>query len=228
MGRPSPFDPGQGRVRALRDNLFDTYGPQGWWPGESRLEIMVGAVLVQNTAWINAERAIGRLKDAGVLDIDSLLTLTRGELADLLRPAGYYNLKAGRLTQLLRTVAEAGGERALDDFPTVTLRRLLLGARGTGPETADDILLYAFERPVFVIDAYTRRLLARLGWASGNEGYEVLRAGMERGCVNDVNMMQELHALIVCHAKEACRKHPSCEACACAAALCPGFRPDLW
>ena len=114
---------------------------------------------------------------------------------------------------LLRVVSDAGGERALDRLATDELRSLLLGAKGTGPETADDILLYAFQRPVFVIDAYTRRLLGRLGWADGTEGYEALRSGMEKACGGDLAMMQELHALIVHHAKVVCRKQPLCALC---------------
>ncbi len=156
--------------------LDDAWGPQHWWPGESVLEIMVGAVLTQNTAWSNVERAIANLKAAGTLSMQALLALPLDELAALIRPAGYFNVKARRLRALLEWVWEAGGVEALSGWTDEKLRSGLLGVHGVGPETADDILLYAFGRPVFVIDAYTRRILGRLGLIDPTMGYEHLRA----------------------------------------------------
>ena len=217
------FDPGRRRVRRLYERMLGAYGAQHWWPADSRLEIIVGAVLTQNTAWTNVEFALERLKSAQALTLERLLELPHEVLAECLRPAGYFNVKARRLQHLLRVIADAGGEQALVSLPTSPLRELLLAAHGTGPETADDILLYAYGRPVFVIDAYTRRLFARLGWADGGENYEVLRAGMERACTEDVALMQELHALIVRHAKVVCRHQPLCDACV-LSAECLHFR----
>lgn len=213
MPAAAAFEPQSASVRRLYAELLGAYGEQHWWPADSRLEIIVGAVLTQNTAWTNVERALERLRAAGALAMAPLLGMPRPDLAELLRPAGYFNVKAQRLRHLLRVIADAGGEDALAGLPTDALRRLLLGARGTGPETADDILLYAYDRAVFVIDAYTRRLFVRLGWSQGGEDYEQLRAGMEAACQADVKFMQELHALIVRHAKATCRRRPVCENC---------------
>ena len=207
------FSPSIERIRALHDTLLRAYGPQGWWPGDTRLEIMTGAVLTQNTAWTNVERAIANLKAAGALDLQRLRRLPGDELAGLIRPAGYFNVKARRLRHLFDAVFEAGGVDAMAQKGTRQLRELLLRVHGIGPETADDILLYAFGRPVFVIDAYTRRLFRRLGWATGDETYDVLRDGVERAVRGDAAVLKELHALIVVHAKKACRAKPCCDGC---------------
>lgn len=193
--------------------LDDAWGPQHWWPGESRLEIMVGAVLTQNTAWSNVERAVASLKAAGALSIEALLALSLDELAALIRPAGYFNVKARRLRALLEWVSAAGGEEALAQWSDDALRAGLLGVRGVGPETADDILLYAFERPVFVIDAYTRRILGRLGLVDPGTGYEHLRAAIEAELPPDVPLYNQFHALLVAHGKAVCRPRPRCADC---------------
>jgi len=181
---------------------------------------MVGAVLTQNTAWRNVERAIANLKAARALEAEAIVALAPATLATLLRPAGYFNVKAQRLQAFCRFLLDAGGEAALADLATAELRRRLLAVHGIGPETADDILLYAFARPVFVIDAYTRRLLRRLGLATGEEGYEVLRGGIEQALGPDPATFNELHALIVHHAKMACSVRPRCAAC-CLRRICP-------
>ena len=155
--------------------LLDNHGHQYWWPGDTPFEIIVGAVLTQNTAWINVEKAIDNLKQEGVLGLNHLLTLEEERLADLIRPSGYFNVKTRRLKSLCRFIQDMGGVEALDVLDTDALRRELLTVNGVGPETADDILLYAYQRPVFVIDAYTRRLFSRLGVISGDESYEELR-----------------------------------------------------
>jgi endonuclease-3 related protein len=204
------FAPDARSLHALLDRLLDAYGPQHWWPGETPFEVMVGAVLTQNTAWGNVERAIANLKAAGVLTPESIVALPHERLAALIRPAGYFNVKARRLRSFCEFLVESGGEPALADTPTGLLRARLLAVHGIGPETADDILLYAFGRPVFVIDAYTRRLFGRLGLASGQESYEDLRTGVERAIGPDPESLNELHALIVHHAKVACAKAPRC------------------
>ncbi|MDM7321836.1 MAG: endonuclease III domain-containing protein [Gammaproteobacteria bacterium] len=193
--------------------LDEAWGPQHWWPGESVLEIMVGAVLTQNTAWSNVERAIANLKAAGALSMQALLALPLDELAALIRPAGYFNVKARRLRALLEWVSAAGGVEALSGWTDEKLRSGLLGVHGVGPETADDILLYAFERPVFVIDAYTRRILGRLGLIDPTMGYEHLRAMIEAELSPDVPLFNQFHALLVAHGKAICRPRPRCTVC---------------
>ncbi len=198
---------------AVYHALLERYGPQHWWPGETPFEVMVGAVLTQNAAWANVARAIDRLKAAACLDPRAILDCDPEELADLLRPSGYFNVKAARLSALCAWYLEAGGMAALAQWPTDRLRHELLRVKGVGPETADDILLYAFERPVFVIDAYTRRLFSRLGLIQGQEDYEVLRRAFEAALGPDVPVYNEYHALIVRQAKEVCRTRPQCERC---------------
>jgi endonuclease III related protein len=208
------------RMRRLFEALYGAYGSQRWWPGETPFEVMVGAVLTQNTAWVNVERAIENLKACGRLDPQAITATEHRELADLLRPSGYFNIKARRLRSYCQWYLEQGGFTALAARPTPVLRRDLLAVHGIGPETADDILLYAFERPVFVVDAYTRRLLGRLGLIEGGEHYEVLRLAVESCFGPRVSVFNELHALVVRHAKDVCRPRPDCAAC-CLAAVCP-------
>lgn len=203
--------------------LLAHWGPQHWWPGETPFEVMVGAVLTQNTAWTNVERAIANLKAAGVLEARAIAALPQERLAGLLRPAGYFNVKARRLQAFCRWLLERGGIESLRRAPTEPLRRALLGVHGVGPETADDILLYALGRPVFVVDAYTRRLFSRLGWVLESVGYEPLRRAVERAVGPDVPRLNELHALIVRHGKEQCRRRPRCQACVLRSA-CPAAR----
>jgi endonuclease-3 related protein len=196
------------------------YGPQQWWPGESTFEVAVGAVLTQNTAWTNVEKVLVGLKRAGLLDPGALLDLPLEQLAAGIRPAGCFNVKARRLAALCRFWVSGGGEAGLARLPTARLRERLLGVHGVGPETADDILLYGFGRPVFVVDAYARRLLGRLGMARGDESYEDLRGRVQRALGPDPQALNEMHALIVRHGKEACRTRPLCAAC-CLRRLCP-------
>jgi endonuclease-3 related protein len=207
------FQPNRDDLMAIYDGLMAAYGAQGWWPGDTPFEIMVGAVLTQNTAWTNVEKAIANLKSAGVLSPDAILALADDRLAELIRPSGYYNIKARRLKNFCRFLTDAGGASELAGSPTDELRGALLEVNGIGPETADDILLYAFDRPVFVIDAYTRRLLQRCGLAAGTESYEALRRGFEKALGPDVSLYKEYHALVVQHAKATCTSTPRCSAC---------------
>lgn len=193
--------------------MLSHYGPQHWWPGDSVFEIMVGAVLTQNTAWINVERAIDNLRSLDLLSLDAMARLNRKELAGLIRPAGYFNVKAQRLQNLCDFLQRQGGEASLSQIADVPLREALLEVNGVGPETADDILLYAFERPVFVIDAYTRRLFSRVGLIAGDESYEKLRSIFETGLESSVDLFNEYHALIVRHGKNICTKKPRCSEC---------------
>lgn len=200
--------------------LLAANGRQHWWPGDSRFEIMVGAVLTQNTAWSNVEQAIVNLKKAKALSPQAIVKAHPKRLAAWLKPSGHFNVKAGRLRALCRWLIGQGGTRRLARLPTNELRHALLAVRGIGPETADDILLYAFQRPVFVIDAYTRRIFKRLGLIHGNEDYETLRHLFEGALGSDVRLFNEYHALIVIHGKDVCKKLPRCERC-CLSAVCP-------
>jgi endonuclease-3 related protein len=203
--------------------LLAAHGAQHWWPGRSRFEIMVGAVLTQNTAWINVERAIGNLRQAGALAPEKILAAHPKRLAAWLKPSGYFNVKARRLKAMCRWLVQQGGVRALARWPTPALRAGLLSVNGIGPETADDILLYAFERPVFVIDAYTHRIFRRLRISDGTEDYETMRRRFEASLGEDVPLFNEYHALIVAHGKDVCRKQrPRCHAC-CLVRVCPSL-----
>ena len=205
---------------AVYRQLFAAYGPQHWWPAQTPFEVMVGAVLTQNTAWSNVERAIANLRARDRLDAHRIVAARRDHLAGWLRPSGYFNIKAARLKNFCRWYLDSGGFEALARLETGTLRAALLEVNGIGHETADDILLYAFDRPVFVIDAYTRRLFARLALCAGDEPYDALRQTIERRLGPDVGLYQEYHALIVRHAKDHCRVRPACEGCVLRAA-CP-------
>ncbi|RCN57148.1 endonuclease III domain-containing protein [Acidiferrobacter sp.] len=174
---------------------------------------MVGAVLTQNTSWTNVERALQRMKGIVALEAAPIAALPVDALADAVRPAGYYNVKAQRLQALCRWVVDQGDMEVLHGMETQALRTGLLGVHGVGPETADDIVLYAFGRPVFVIDAYTRRLFARLGFVQGHETYEDMREHFERALPHDPVLYNEYHALIVEHAKTTCRTRPLCQEC---------------
>ena len=212
------MDPGY--LGAVYRALSAAYGAQHWWPADSPFAVMVGAVLTQNTAWTNVERALTRLTERIPLTAEAILALEQEALAEALRPVGYFNIKARRLRAFCEAYLEQGGVDGLAQLETPVLRRRLLAIKGVGPETADDMLLYAFERPVFVVDAYTRRLFARLGVLAGDEGYEVIRQGFEAALGADAALFNEYHALIVHHGKDRCRPRPKCEAC-CLASLCP-------
>jgi endonuclease-3 related protein len=205
---------------AVYKRLFAAHGPQRWWPGDTRFEIMVGAVLTQNTAWVNVERAIATLKQARALSPQAIVKAPPKRLALWLKSSGYFNVKAKRLKALCRWLIAQGGTGKPARRPTDALRPALLAVHGIGPETADDILLYAFHRPVFVIDAYTRRIFHRLGFIHGTEDYEILRRLFEDTLGPGVALYNEYHALIVRHGKDVCRVRPRCAVC-CLARICP-------
>ncbi|MCG6898430.1 MAG: endonuclease III domain-containing protein [Gammaproteobacteria bacterium] len=193
--------------------LFDHYGPQHWWPGETPFEVMVGAILTQNTAWSNVEKAIANLRAHDKLNATAIAAVRKEQLAGWLRPSGYFNVKATRLKHFCRWYYQAGGFSRLSETATDELRQMLLSVNGIGRETADDILLYAFQRPVFVIDAYTRRLFTRLELFDGTEDYDTMRGAIESALGPDVALFNEYHALIVRHGKELCRVRPRCNEC---------------
>lgn len=200
--------------------MIKKYGHQKWWPADSPFEVMVGAVLTQNTAWTNVERAIDNLKAEHCLDAQCIVDLKQEKLAQLIRPSGYFNIKAKRLNNFCSWYISSQGYDRLKYLKTPELRRQLLSINGIGPETADDILLYAFHRRVFVVDAYTHRIFERLGVLEGGEAYEDVRQLFESTLKKQpVKVFNEYHALIVQHAKQACRKTPLCHEC-CLARLC--------
>ncbi|WP_018144184.1 endonuclease III domain-containing protein [Thioalkalivibrio sp. AKL6] len=201
------------RIPELLDALRAEYGDLQWWPAETAFEVMVGAVLTQNTSWTNVEKALANLRGIDALSPEGLMALSREELAAHIRPSGYFNVKADRLRHLLAFLEASGGIEGLAALDTDALRAALLGVKGVGPETADDIVLYAFGRPVFVVDAYTRRLFERLDLPQARAPYDALREHVEVALGPDVAALNDLHALIVEHGKERCRPRPRCDAC---------------
>lgn len=200
-------------ARRIYEKLLQQHGRQNWWPANSEFEVMVGAILTQNTAWTNVERAIANLKAADSLDAEKIFDTTPARLAALIKPSGYFNVKAKRLQKFCEWYINTGKMARLRYWPTATLRKQLLGVHGIGNETADDILLYAFRRPVFVIDAYTRRIFSRLGYVQGNEAYDALRHAFEAQLADHPNLLGEYHALIVRHGKNICKVKPECGRC---------------
>lgn len=211
-------------LHAVFERLSARYGAQRWWPADSPFEVMVGAVLTQNTAWVNVERAIANLREQDALDPETILAAAPERLAEWIRPSGYFNVKARRLQNYCRWYLAQGGYARLRRRETAALRRGLLSVSGVGPETADDILLYAFQRPVFVVDAYTRRIFTRLGLLPEGLDYEGVRAHFEAALAaaeDPVRLFNEYHALIVQHGKDFCRPRPRCEGC-CLRRACAG------
>jgi endonuclease III related protein len=199
------------------DALFRAQGEQHWWPGRTPFEIIVGAVLVQNTSWVNAARAIANLRKAKLLTPSAIESVPQPKLARLIRSSGYFRQKARKLKAFVAFLRKGhrGSLAAMFRTPTATLRQQLLAVHGIGPETADSILLYAGNRPVFVVDAYTRRILQRHGLAAGKESYEEIRRLVEKSLPNDPQLFNEFHALIVHTGKNFCRSRaPLCSQCA--------------
>ena len=195
--------------------LYERYGPQDWWPGDTAFEIIVGAILTQNTNWKNVEKAITNLKNAGCLKPETLNGLPIQELAELIRPAGYFNIKAQRLKHFLDWLFEKhdGSLESLEALPLSTLREQLLGIKGIGPETADSICLYAFEKPIFVVDTYTARIFGRHGMIEPGSGYEQIQEMFHGDLEADAVLFNEFHALIVQAGKEYCKTKPICDGC---------------
>lgn len=194
--------------------LFRRYGPQHWWPGEGPLEVIVGAILTQSAAWGNVEKALANLKRAGALSPRAIRQMPLEELASLVRPSGYYTVKARKLKAFMEHLARYGDDLgAMMAQDTTALREELLSIYGVGEETADDILLYVAQRPVFVIDAYTRRIVDRLGLAPPRRDYSGYQALFHQALPRDPGLFNEYHALLVRLGKEVCRREPRCPLC---------------
>jgi endonuclease-3 related protein len=198
----------------LFEILFARYGALHWWPAETPFEVCVGAMLTQNTNWSNVEKAIANLRRAGLLSLEALWEIDRERLAELIRPSGFFNVKSARLKSFLGWLLQRYGSlEAMFAGDWRLLREELLAVPGIGAETCDCILLYAGEKPSFVVDAYTRRLLSRLGLASESDGYEKLRSLFMNALPADSALFNDYHALIVEQCKRHCRKKPLCEGC---------------
>jgi len=206
----SPMD----RMRAVYERLLDAYGPQGWWPADTPFEVIVGALLMQQTAWRNVEAAIRNLKAAGLFDPATIAAAPIPMLRNHVRVAGLYRTKPARLRAFCRHLLErSGGDLATYfDRPLDEIRADLLAEEGVGPETADSILLYAGGHPVFVVDAYTVRIGRRIGWFD-TEAYETIQRQFEAHLPRDLARYREYHALLVAHAKTLCRPKPRCDEC---------------
>ncbi|MFH1227560.1 MAG: endonuclease III domain-containing protein [Planctomycetota bacterium] len=197
--------------------LYKRFGPQHWWPGDTPFEVIIGAILTQNTNWSNVEKAINNLKKARLLTPAKLHEISLPELAELIRPAGYYNVKSKRLKDFIDwLMGDCDGDLdRLFALPTASLREALLSVRGIGPETADSIMLYAAQKPSFVVDAYTYRIFSRHKYVSEEDtGYDELKAFFEDSLEADVKLFNEYHALLVKLGKEFCKKSkPLCAEC---------------
>ncbi len=217
-------------LRAVFDRLLAAYGERHWWPGDSPFEVIVGAILTQQTAWANVEKALANLRAANVLSPDGIRATSEGELAALIRPSGFYRGKARKLKAFIVLLDERfGGDLdLLLAAPGDDLRAALLGTHGIGPETADSILLYAAGRPYFVIDAYTRRVFSRLGLSPAGDTYDAWQRLFMRELPPDAALFNEYHALTVEHGKRVCRPAPLCQQCmlldVCPTGRQPGIR----
>jgi len=213
------------KIKAFYDAMLAAYGPQHWWPAETPFEVVIGAILTQNTNWKNVERAIANLKREGLLSPETLAKIPTEQLAEVIRPAGYYRIKAKRLKNLIEMlVRDFGGDLdALFALRTSSLRETVLAVSGIGPETADSIVLYAAHKAVFVVDAYTARILYRHGVIDPDVTYEDIQSLMQDNLPEDVAMFQEYHALLVEVGKRQCKKAaPICPGCPLAPLLEPG------
>jgi endonuclease-3 related protein len=199
----------------IYNRLYKAYGPRHWWPGESSLEVMVGAILTQNTSWKNVEKAIQRLQENNVLSVKGLHQLKKQELASLIKSSGYYRIKADRLKFFIDFLFEEyGGDiRKMGREPLAELRRKLLQVKGIGPETADSILLYGLKKPIFVVDAYTKRILSRHTIVSEKASYEEIQGLFMNYLPHNERLFNEYHALLVYLGKALCKKIPRCDRC---------------
>jgi endonuclease-3 related protein len=202
-------------VKDVYKRLYQAFGARRWWPAETQFEVIIGAILTQNTNWKNVEKAIEKLKDKDLLNPARLYKIRNEELAELIRSSGYYNIKTKRIKNFIAFLQEeyrADLDRMFQEEMMV-LRDKLLTIKGIGPETADSILLYAGEKPTFVVDAYTKRIFSRHGWISDNDNYEEIRNFFMENLNHDVQLFNEYHALLVYLGKEFCKKEPRCQEC---------------
>jgi len=207
--------PHQQILSDIYKRLFGYFGPQEWWPGDSPFEIAVGTILTQNTSWRNVEKVIQNLKHEKYLSAKKLHEMPHNKLASFIKSVGYFNVKAKRLKNFLSFLSNhyQGSMKRMATAGTVLLRENLLDVNGIGPETADSILLYALERPVFVIDAYTKRVLRRHGIVSDDVTYHEMQELLQNNLPEDVQLFNEYHALFVMVGKHYCKPKPRCDSC---------------
>ncbi len=195
--------------------LFEWFGPRHWWPANSPFEVCVGAILTQNTSWKNVAKAIDNLKAADRLDPIKIYRTNHEELAQLIKPAGYFNVKAIRLRNFVNQLVEKhdGDLDSLFSAPLAKLREELLSVKGIGKETADSIILYAANKPIFVVDAYTKRVLYRHGLVSENADYDTMQSMFEANSPSDVDLFNDFHAQLDAAGHFYCKRIPLCEKC---------------
>ena len=195
--------------------LYNAFGPQFWWPAKTSFEVVVGAILTQNTNWGNVEKALTNLRKNKELSPAALRNISYVRLAELIRPAGYFNVKAKRLKNFMDFFFSEykGNIRLMKKEPLPVIREKLLNVNGIGPETADSILLYALDKPTFVVDAYTKRIFSRHGIVNKDEDYHEVQELFVKNLKEDIHVFNEYHALIVRTCKEFCRTRPICEMC---------------
>ena len=205
----------QKRLLKIFHDLLSAFGKRHWWPGETKLEVIIGAVLTQNTSWKNVEKAINNLKCHKALDVSMLHEMDTATLARIIRPSGFYNIKSKRLKNIVNVLYENynGNISKLNNINTLKMREILLKIDGIGKETADSIILYALDKPIFVIDAYTKRFLLNHKLYEGRNDYDDLQKFFMRNLPQDVYLFNEFHALIVCLCQNYCKKSPLCEGC---------------
>jgi endonuclease-3 related protein len=204
------------KLNSIYKKLYSYFGPQHWWPGKTPFEVMVGAILTQNTNWLNVEKAINNLKKRKLLYPRKLYNLPQEKLALLIKPAGYFNVKAKRLKEFLNFLfnCHGGSVKKMSSEDTLDLRQQLLSVNGIGPETADSILLYALNKPVFVVDVYTKRILSRHHFIKDDASYAEVQNLFMKNLTRDVKLFNEYHALLVKLGKEFCLKNkPKCDIC---------------
>ena len=204
-------------LKKIFETLFKNYGAQHWWPGETHDEIVIGAILTQNTNWKNVEKAIMNLKQNDLCALNKIAKADMFKLAELIKPSGYFNQKAKRLIYIAKNLNPFEIKKA----DLYTARKILLNLSGIGPETADSILLYVYQKPIFVIDTYTKRLFTRLGLKLKDDKYDTFQEYFMNNLPHDIQLFNEYHALIVLHAKHYCKTKPNCDNCC----LCCGYVP---
>lgn len=200
----------------IYDKLYAYFGPQYWWPAETSFEVIVGAILTQNTSWLNVEKAIDNLRKQKLLDPVKIFKMSQLKLSKFIKPAGYYNIKAKRLKEFVKFLVNnyKGSLKGMSLQDTFTLRRQLLSVNGIGPETADSILLYALNKPIFVIDAYTKRVFSRHRLLDSDVSYDQAQNVFMENLKLDKKLFNEYHALLVKLAKDFCLKNkPKCDIC---------------
>lgn len=199
----------------IYQKMFDALGPQQWWPGETPFEVIIGAILTQNTNWSNVEKAIKNLKADGKLSPEGIKNVPLAELAKLIRPSGFFNVKARRVKAFIHWLFSRyeGSLSRMFSQDLQTLRNELLSVKGIGPETADSILLYAGNMPTFVVDAYTHRIFSRHGFIAEESTYEEMKSFFEERLPKDVKLFNEYHALLVHIGKRYCKPKKACEPC---------------